>query len=80
MKPLLQSLVKLFQPIQYRPVEHYANTAGCDIDELKETTTRVLQNYGKVEAIVHVNRELNGGKPLPLPSTMKFVDALELKS
>jgi len=62
----------------YKPVETFAMEYGINLIELKETTTAVLKESGKIPAIKHVNAFIGLGRPLPLLSTKNYVEKLEL--
>jgi hypothetical protein len=73
---IFNKLQSIFSPPTYSSVEEYAGDLNVDLPELKSTTIKVFQESGKVEAIKHVNQTIRPSKPLPLPSTYKFVNKL----
>ena len=73
---IFKKLQSIFTPINYPSVEEFAGDLNVDLIELKASTKRVLEESGKVEAIKHINKTIRPGRPLPLPSTYKFVNKI----
>ena len=61
----------------FKPVERFAAEHGLDLVELKETTTAVFKESGKIPAVKHVNAFFGLGHPLPLLSTKNYVEQIE---
>lgn len=62
----------------YKPVETFGAEHRIDLVKLKQTTTTIFKESGKIPAIKHVNAFFNLGRPLPLLSTKNYVEAIEL--
>lgn len=73
---IFKQIQSMFTPISYQSVEEYAGDSNIDLQELKASTITVINTQGKVEAIKHVNKMVSPKKPLPLPSTYRFVSKL----
>ena len=81
MKPILKSIKHFFKAEKTvyahrnRTIEIIAQEKNIDIDTIKDDARNILQNEGRIEAIVKLRKRFQ----VPLVTACIFVDRLDLK-